>query len=77
MNNYNNSLLTPNLNRIRNNFRPTDRIKEIGISAAELILEEDHIIADLDLVFYLISYPIVRRNTIFIINQAAGLRDIL
>jgi hypothetical protein len=76
VNNYSNSLLTPNLNRIRNNFRPTDYIKEVGIGAVELILEEDHIIADLDPVFYLISYLIVRRNTIFIINQATGLRDI-
>jgi hypothetical protein len=76
VNNYNNSLLTPNLNRIRNNFRPTDRIKEIGISATELILEKDYIITDLDLIFYLISYLIVRRNIMFIINQAIGLRDI-
>jgi hypothetical protein len=67
----------PNLNRIRNNFGPTDRIEEIGISAAELILEEDHVIADLDPVFYLISYLIVRRNIMFVVNQAAGLRDIL
>jgi hypothetical protein len=67
----------PNLNRIRNNFGPTDRIEEIGISAAELILEEDHVIADLDPVFYLTSYLIVRRNIMFVVNQAAGLRDIL
>jgi hypothetical protein len=73
VNNYSNSLLTPNLNRIRNNFGLTDRIKEIGISAAELILEEDYIIADLDPIFYLISYPIVRRNIIFIVNQATSL----
>jgi hypothetical protein len=77
VNNYSNSLLTLNLSRIRNNFRLTDRIKEIGISIAELILEEDHIIADLDLIFYLTSYPIVRRSIMFIINQAAGLQDIL
>jgi hypothetical protein len=77
VNNYSNSLLTPNLSRIRNNFGPTDRIEKISISAAELILEEDHIIVDLDLIFYLISYPIVRRNTMFIVNQAASLRDIL
>jgi hypothetical protein len=76
VNNYSNFLLTPNLSRIRNNFRPTDRTKKISINAVELILEEDHIIADLDPVFYLISYPIVRRNIIFVINQATGLRDI-
>jgi hypothetical protein len=68
VNNYNNFLLTPNLNRIRNNFRPTDCIKKIGISVIELILEEDYIIVDLDPVFYLISYLIVKRNTMFIIN---------
>jgi hypothetical protein len=76
VNNYSNFLLTPNLSRIRNNFRPTDRIKEIGISTAELILEKNHIIADLDPVFYLTFYLIVRRNIIFIINQAASLQDI-
>jgi hypothetical protein len=76
VNNYSNSLLTPNLNRIRNNFGPTNRIKEMGISVVELILEEDYVIVDLDLVFYLISYLIIRRNIIFIINQAASLRDI-
>jgi hypothetical protein len=76
VNNYSNSLLTPNFNRIRNNFGPTDRIEKISISTAELILEEDYIIADLDPIFYLISYPIVRRNIIFVVNQAAGLRDI-
>jgi hypothetical protein len=77
VNNYSNSLLTPNLSRIRNNFGPTDRIEKVGISAIELILEEDHVIADLDPVFYLISYLIVRRNAIFVVNQAASLRDIL
>jgi hypothetical protein len=66
----------PNFNRIRNNFRPTDYIEEVGISAAKLILEEDYIIMDLDLVFYLISYLIVRRSIIFVINQATSLRDI-
>jgi hypothetical protein len=76
VNNYSNSLLIPNLNRIRNNFGPTDRIKEIGISTTKLILEKDYIIADLDPVFYLISYLIVRRNTMFVINQAISLRDI-
>jgi hypothetical protein len=76
VNNYSNSLLTPNLSRIRNNFGPTDRIKKKNISAVELILEEDHVIADLDPVFYLISYPIVKRSTIFVINQVVGLRDI-
>jgi hypothetical protein len=76
VNNYSNFLLMPNFNRIRNNFRPTNYIKEIGISAIELILEEDYIIADLDLILYLTSYLIVRRNIIFVINQAAGLRDI-
>jgi hypothetical protein len=77
VNNYSNSLLIPNLSRIRNNFGPTDRIKEISISAIELILEEDHVIADLDPVFYLISYLIVRKNIMFVINQVIGLRDIL
>jgi hypothetical protein len=77
VNNYNNSLLTPNLSRIRNNFGPTDYTKKISISAVELILEEDYIIMDLDPVFYLTSYPIVRRNTMFVVNQAAGLQDIL
>jgi hypothetical protein len=77
VNNYSNSLLTPNLSRIRNNFGPTDCIEKISIGAAELILEEDHVIADLDPVLYLISYPIVRRSAIFIVNQAASLRDIL
>jgi hypothetical protein len=32
---------------------------------------------DLDPVFHLTSYLIVRKNTMFIVNQAAGLRDIL
>jgi hypothetical protein len=77
VNNYSNSLLIPNLSRIRNNFGPTDRIEEIGISTVELILEEDYIIADLDLVFYLTSYPIVRKSIIFVVNQTIGLRDIL
>jgi hypothetical protein len=77
VNNHSNSLLILNLSRIKNNFGLTDRIKEVGISAAELILEEDYVIADLDPVFYLISYPIVRRNTMFIINQATSLRNIL
>jgi hypothetical protein len=76
VNNYNNSLLIPNLSKIKNNFGPTDCIKEININTAELILEEDYIIADLDPVFYLTFYPIVRRNIIFIINQAISLRDI-
>jgi hypothetical protein len=76
VNNYSNSLLTPNLSRIRNNFGPTDRIEEISISAAKLILEKDYIITDLDPIFYLISYLIVRRNIIFVINQATSLRDI-
>jgi hypothetical protein len=52
----------PNLNRIRNNFGPTDRIKEVGINAIELILEEDYIIMDLDPILYLTSYPIVRKK---------------
>jgi hypothetical protein len=76
VNNYSNSLLTLNLSRIKNNFRPTDRIKEIGISAIKLILEKDYIIVDLDPVFYLTSYLIVRRSIIFIVNQATSLRDI-
>jgi hypothetical protein len=77
VNNYNNSLLTPNLSRIKNNFGPTDRTKEINISAAKLIFEEDYIIIVLDLVFYLISYLIAKRNIMFVINQATSLRDIL
>jgi hypothetical protein len=77
VNNYSNSLLIPNLSRIRNNFGPTDRTEEIGISTVELILEEDYIIADLDPVFYLTSYPIVRKSIIFVVNQTIGLRDIL
>jgi hypothetical protein len=77
VNNYSNSLLTPNLSRIKNNFRPTDRTKEIGISATKLILEEDYIIVDLDPVLYLTSYPIVRRNIMFVVNQATSLRNIL
>jgi hypothetical protein len=77
VNNYNNSLLILNFSRIRNNFRPTDRIKKKNISAIELILEKNYIIADLDLVFYLTSYLIVRKSTMFIINQATGLQDIL
>jgi hypothetical protein len=76
VNNCSNSLLIPNFSRIRNNFGPTDCIKEINISAVELILKKDYIIADLDPIFYLISYLIVRRNTMFVINQAASLRDI-
>jgi hypothetical protein len=76
VNNYSNSLLIPNLSRIRNNFGPTDRTKEISISAIELILEEDHVIVDLNPIFHLISYLIVRRNIIFVINQATSLRDI-
>jgi hypothetical protein len=58
----------PNLNRIRNNFGPTNRIKKKNISAVELILEEDHIIVDLDPVLHLISYLIVRRSIMFVIN---------
>jgi hypothetical protein len=67
-NNYTNFLLIPNLSRIRNNFGLTDRTEEINISAAELILEEDYIIIVLDPVFYIISYLIVKRNIMFIIN---------
>jgi hypothetical protein len=74
-NNYNNYLLIPNLSKIRNNFRLTDRTKEIDISAAELILEEDHIIIVLDPVFYIISYLIVRRNIMFIVNQAVSVTN--
>jgi hypothetical protein len=65
-NNYSNSLLTPNLNRIRNNFGPTDRTEEINISTAELILEKDYVIIVLDLMLYIISYLIIRRNIMFI-----------
>jgi hypothetical protein len=68
VNNYSNFLLTPNFSKIRNNFGPTDCIKKMGISIVELILEENHVIADLDPVFYLISYLIVRRNIMFVIN---------
>jgi hypothetical protein len=68
VNNYSNSLLTPNLSRIKNNFRPTDRIEKISIGAVESILKKDYVIADLDLILYLISYLIVRRSTMFIIN---------
>jgi hypothetical protein len=75
-NNYSNSLLIPNLSRIRNNFGPTDRTEEINISAAELILEKDYIIIVLDPMFYIISHPIVRRNIIFVASQAVSLRDI-
>jgi hypothetical protein len=77
VNNYSNSLLTPNLSRIRNNFGPTDRIEKVGIGAVEPILEKDHIITDLDPILYLTSYPIIRRSIMFIVNQAASLRDIL
>jgi hypothetical protein len=76
VNNYSNSLLTPNLSRIRNNFRPTDRIKKISINTIEPILEKDYVIVDLDLILYLTSYLIVRRNIMFVVNQAIGLRDI-
>jgi hypothetical protein len=66
----------PNPNRIRYNFGPTDCIKEINISITELILEKDYIIVDLDPVFYLTSYLIIRKNIIFVVNQATSLRDI-
>jgi hypothetical protein len=67
----------PNLSKIRNNFGLTDRTKKIGISTAESILEEDHVITDLDPVLYLTSHLIVRKNIMFVVNQAIGLRDIL
>jgi hypothetical protein len=75
MNNYNNLFLATNLNR--NNIRPTDRTEKIDINITKLILEKDHIIIILDPIFHLISYPIVRRNTIFITSQAISLRGIL
>jgi hypothetical protein len=68
VNNYSNSLLIPNFSRIRNNFGPTDRIKEINISAAELIFEKDYIIIVLNPVLHLISYPIARRSIMFVVR---------
>jgi hypothetical protein len=71
VNNYNNLFLTTNFNK--NNIKPTDRIEEINISTAELILEKDYIIIILDPVLYLISYLIIRRNIIFVANQVVSL----
>jgi hypothetical protein len=58
-------------------MKPTDRTKKIDISTTELILGKNYIIIILDPIFYLTSYPIVRRNIIFITSQAISLRDIL
>ena len=71
---YNNSILIINpktKNRIANSGL-TNYIKEMAIDEDEVITEENHITAE-KLVYYLI----IKKSTIYIVNQDAGLINTL